>query len=72
MPIAENGRACLDYFVPRKVMAGKECMLKTCPRVIRKWRRWMREKKLVNCTNDERKDMGENPLGEDTVKDLGR
>jgi hypothetical protein len=32
----------------------------------------MREKKLVNCTNDEIQDMGENQLGEDTVKDLGR
>lgn len=33
--IEGNVREFLDYFVPRKVMAGNEFILKTCPRVIR-------------------------------------
>jgi hypothetical protein len=69
--IADNVREFLDYFVPRKVMAGNEFILKVCPRVIRKFLRWMREKKLVAFTNDEIKDMCENQLWEDTVRDLG-
>jgi len=69
--IESNVREFLDYFVPRKVMAGNEFILKTCPRVIRKLLRWMREKKLVDLTNDEIKDMCENQLWEDTVRDLG-
>ena len=69
--IEENVREFLDYFVPRKVMAGNEFILKTCPRVMRKLLRWMREKKLVDLTNDEMKGMCENQLWEDTVKDLG-
>jgi hypothetical protein len=52
-------------------MAGNEFLLQTCPRVRRKLLRWMREKQLVALTNDEMKDMGENQLGEDTVRDLG-
>jgi hypothetical protein len=52
-------------------MAGNEFILKTCPRVIRKLLWWMREKKLVELTNDEIKDMCENQLWEDTVRDLG-
>ena len=64
-------REFLDYFVPRKVMAGNDFILKTCPRVIRKLLRWMREKKLVAFTNDEMKDMCENQLWEDPVRDLG-
>jgi hypothetical protein len=64
-------REFLDYFVPRKVMAGNAFLLKTCPRVIRKLLRWMRDKKLVDCTNEEMKDMCENQLGEDTVRDMG-
>ena len=54
--IESNVREFLDYFVPRKVMAGNEFILKTCPRVIRKLLRWMREKKLVALTNEEIKD----------------
>ena len=69
--IESNVREFLDYFVPRKVMAGNEFILKTCPRVIRKLLRWMREKQLVELTNDEIKDMCENQLWEDTVRDLG-
>ena len=68
--IEENVREFLDYFVPRKVMAGNEFILKTCPRVMRKLLRWMREKKLVDFTNDEMKGMYENQLWEDTVRDM--
>ena len=69
--IESHVREFLDYFVPRKVMAGNEFILKTCPRVIRKFLRWMREKKLVDCTNDEIQAMCENQLWEDTVRDMG-
>jgi hypothetical protein len=69
--IPDNVREFLDYFVPRKVMASNEFILKTCPRVIRKLLRWMREKKLVALTNAEIKDMCENQLWEDTVRDMG-
>ena len=69
--IESNVREFLDYFVPRKVMAGNEFILKTCPRVIRKLLRWMREKTLVDFTNDDIKDMCENQLWEDTVRDMG-
>ena len=69
--IADNVREFLDYFVPRKVLAGNEFILKTCPRVIRKLLRWMREKKLVDFTNKEMKDMCENQLWEDTVREMG-
>lgn len=51
-------------------MAGNEFILKTCPRVMRKLLRWMREKKLVDFTNDEMKGMCENQLWEDTVRDM--
>jgi hypothetical protein len=33
--------------------------------------RWMREKQLVEFTHDEIKDMCENQLWEDTVRDMG-
>jgi len=33
--IAENVGEFLDYFVPRKVIAGNAFILKTCPRVMR-------------------------------------
>jgi hypothetical protein len=69
--IESNVREFLDDFVPRKVMAGNAFLLKTCPRVIRKLLRWMREKQLVELTHDEIKDMCENQLWEDTVRDLG-
>jgi len=69
--IEANVSEFLDYFVPRKVLAGNAFILQTCPRVIRKFLRWMREKKLVDFTNDEIKDVCENQLWEDTVRDLG-
>jgi hypothetical protein len=51
--IEDNVGEFLDYFVPRKVMSGDEFILKTCPRVIRKLLKWMRDKKLVDLTNDD-------------------
>jgi len=69
--IEDNVGEFLDYFVPRKVMAGDEFILKTCPRVIRKLLRWMRDKKLVDLTNDDIKEMCENQLWEDTMRDMG-
>ena len=61
----------LDYFVPRKVIAGDDFILKTCPRVIRKLLKWMREKHLVELTNEDIQEMCENQLWEDTVRDMG-
>ena len=69
--IAENVGEFLDYFVPRKVIAGDDFILKTCPRVIRKLLKWMREKHLVELTNEDIQAMCENQLWEDTVRDLG-
>ena len=69
--LKDNVGEFLDYFVPRKVMAGNEFTLKTCPRVMRKLLRWMRNKKLVELTNDDIKEMCENQLWEDTMKDMG-
>lgn len=60
--IEDNVGEFLDYFVPRKVMSGDEFILKTCPRVIRKLLKWMRDKKLVDLTNDDIKAMCENQL----------
>jgi hypothetical protein len=69
--IEDNIGEFLDYFVPRKVMAGDEFIFKTCPRVIRKLLKWMRNKKLVDLTNDDIKEMCENQLWEDTMRDMG-
>jgi hypothetical protein len=69
--IEENVGEFLDYFVPRKVMAGNEFILKTCPRVIRKLLTWMRKRKLVDLTNGDIKEMCENQLWEDTMRDMG-
>ena len=69
--IERNVREFLAYFVPRKVMAGNAFILKTCPRVIRRLLRWMREKKLVDLTNEDIQGMCENQFWEDTVRDMG-
>ena len=69
--IEDNVGEFLDYFVPRKVMAGNEFILKTCPRVIRKLLKWMKNKKLVDLTNDDIKEMCENQLWEDSMRDMG-
>ncbi len=69
--IEDNVGEFLDYFAPRKVMARDEFILKTCPRVIRKLLKWMRKKKLVDLTNDDIKELCENQLWEDTMRDMG-
>jgi hypothetical protein len=69
--IEDNVGEFLDYFVTRKVMSGDEFILKTCPRVIRKLLKWMRDKKLVDLTNDDIKAMCENQLWEDTMRGMG-
>ena len=69
--IEDNVGEFLDYFVPRKVMSGDEFILKTCPRVLRKLLKWMRDKKLVDLTNDDIKAMCENQLWEDTMREMG-
>jgi hypothetical protein len=69
--IEDNVGEFLDYFVPRKVMSGDEFILKTCPRVIRKLLKWMRDKKLVDLTNDDIKAICENQLWEDTMREMG-
>jgi hypothetical protein len=69
--IKDNVGEFLDYFVPRKVMSGDEFILKTCPRVIRKLLKWMRDKKLVDLTNDDIKAICENQLWEDTMREMG-
>jgi hypothetical protein len=55
----------------RKVMAGNEFILKTCPRVMRSLFRWMRNKKLVDLTDDDIKEMCKNQLWEDTMREMG-
>jgi hypothetical protein len=69
--IEENVGEFLDYFVPRKVIAGDDFILKTCPRVMRKFLKWMREKHLVELTNEDIQAMCENQLWEDTMRDMG-
>jgi hypothetical protein len=51
-------------------MSGDEFILKTCPRVIKKLLKWMRDKKLVDLTNDDIKAMCENQLWEDTMREM--
>ncbi len=60
----------LDYFVPRKVMAGNGFILKTCPRVIRKLLKWMREQQLLDVSNEEINEACENSLWEETLKKM--
>jgi hypothetical protein len=66
----KQGKSFIDLY-DHKVMAGDEFILKTCPRVIRKLLKWMRNKKLVDLTNDDIKEMCENQLWEDTMRDMG-
>ncbi|MFT4305016.1 MAG: hypothetical protein ACMXX8_02905 [Candidatus Woesearchaeota archaeon] len=61
----------LDYFIPKKVNWGDEFVLKTCPRVIRKLLKWMRDKKLLDKTNEEIDLQCENQTWEESLKDLG-
>jgi hypothetical protein len=68
--IWDNVGEFLDYFIPKKVNWGDEFVLKTCPRVIRKLLKWMREEKLLNKTNEEIKIQCENQTWEDTLEEL--
>jgi hypothetical protein len=61
--IENNVGEFLDYFVPRKVIAGNEFILKPCPRVIRKLLRWIRNKKLVDLTNADIKEIARTSYG---------
>lgn len=61
----------LDYFIPKKVNWGDEFVLKTCPRVIRKLLKWMRDKKLLDKTNEEIDLQCENQTWEESLKELG-
>ena len=51
--ILNNIGEFFNYFIPRKVMAGDEFTLRTCPRVIKKLLTWMKENKLLNISADE-------------------
>src|SRR5215831_10748228 len=64
----KKGQSFIDLYDHTHI-TDNEFILKTCPRVIRKLLRWMREKKLVAFTNEEMKDMCENQLWEDTVRE---
>ncbi len=69
--IWENVGEFLDYFIPRKVNWGDEFVLKTCPRVIRNLLKWMRDKQLLDKTNEEIKEACENQTWDDSLKELG-
>ena len=51
--ILNNVGEFLNYFVPRKVMAGDNFVLKTCPRVIKKLLTWMKNNNLLDIKSDE-------------------
>jgi len=58
--IKDNIEEFLDYFVPRKVIAGEEFILKTCPRVIKKLLKWaLIPGRAAGCPNGPPTDPGE-------------
>ncbi|MBU0757636.1 MAG: hypothetical protein KKF44_06205 [Nanoarchaeota archaeon] len=69
--IWENVGEFLDYFIPRKVNWGDEFVLKTCPRIIRKFLKWMRGKNLLDKTNVEIHQCCENQTWEDSLREMG-
>lgn len=69
--IWENVGEFLDYFIPRKVNWGDEFVLKTCPRVIRNLLKWMRDKQLLDKTDEEIKEACENQTWEESLKEMG-
>ena len=69
--IWENVGEFLDYFIPRKVNWGDEFVLKTCPRVIRKLLKWMRNKDLLKKTDEEINRRCENQTWKDSLKEMG-
>lgn len=69
--IWDNVGEFLDYFIPRKVNFGDEFVLKTCPRVIRKLLKWMRDNKLLDKTNEDINLQCENQTWEESLKEMG-
>ena len=69
--VLSNVREFVDYFVPRKVMAGDEFKFKIVPRVARKLLKWMRDKNLINLSNEEITDYCENQSWEDSLEEMG-
>lgn len=69
--IWDNVGEFLDYFIPRKVNWGDEFVLKTCPRIIRKFLKWMRDEKLLDKTNEEIKLRCENQTWENSLEEMG-
>lgn len=69
--IFDNVGEFLDYFIPKKVAASDEFVLKTSPRVIRKLLKWMRDRNLLNKTDEEISEACENQLWEDSLREMG-
>jgi hypothetical protein len=69
--IWDNVGEFLDYFIPRKANWSDEFVLKTCPRVIRKLLKWMRDKDLLNKTDEEINIQCENQTWQDSLKEMG-
>lgn len=69
--IWDNVGEFLDYFIPRKANWGDDFALKTCPRVIRNLLKWMRDKNLLDKTNEEIKDACENQTWDDSLEEMG-
>ncbi len=69
--IWENIGEFLNYFIPRKVNWGDEFVLKTCPRVVRSLLKWMRDRTLLDKTNEEIKEACENQTWADSLKEMG-
>lgn len=69
--IWENVVEFLDYFIPRKVNWGDEFVLKTCPRIIRKLLKWMRNKDLLKKTDEEINRRCENQTWKDSLAEMG-
>ncbi len=67
----DNVGEFLDYFIPRKVNWGDEFVLKTCPKVIRNLLKWMRDKQLLDKTNEEIKEICENQTWDDSLEEMG-
>lgn len=69
--IWENLGEFLNYFIPRKVNQGDEFVLKKCPRVMRDLLKWMREKQLLDKTNEEINEACENETWDDYLNEFG-
>ena len=69
--IWDNVGEFLDYFIPRKVNWGDTFVLKTCPRVVRGLLKWMRERKLLDKTDEEIIGACENQTWDDSLEEMG-